>query len=70
MILSLKETAIKTQDESCSKGNNQLTHQQMSVGAVFKVGGSGKCSFGQQNKQMATKQTNGNKANKWKQTEN
>lgn len=51
MILSLKETAIKTQDE----------HQQMSLGAVFKVGGLGKCSFGQQNKQMAAKQINGGK---------
>jgi len=54
MILSLKETAINTQDESCSKGNNQLTHQQMSLGAdAFKVGGSGKCSLEQQSKQMA-----------------
>ena len=29
MILSLKETAINTQDESYSKGNNQLTHRQI-----------------------------------------
>lgn len=43
------------------KGSNQLSHQQMSLGAVFKVGGSGKCSFGQQNKQIATIQTNGGK---------
>jgi len=41
------------------KGNNQLTHQQMSLGAVFKVGGSGSVHLGnktnkwQQNKQMA-----------------
>lgn len=60
MILSLKETAIiETQDESCSNGKNQLTHQQMSLGAdVFKVGGSDQGSVHLGNK---TNKVNGSK---------